>query len=248
METQLKTSENATVKAQMDYFAIFEKHESKAAKDVDNVVEEKKPVKVQRGILLKRKKWLGGWSERQFLLEGVVLSYAYPKGGDLARNAMGMAAGMAAGGLGGTDADMIQWGSFSQHYILDSRCKVQLQQESFGGYVLLLTVVGENNKPEEMTLKPHVSADSLLDMDGKKVDKVLRECEAWALALTKAIKQSKEPGASAGQRGSYSTSGKPLEAQMMGSVGALTSSLLDSGKKTMKKYAGGKPSLDDLVA
>jgi hypothetical protein len=92
---------------------------------------------------------------------------------------------------------MIQWGSFSQHYILDSRCKVQLQQESFGGYALLLTVVGENNKPEELTLKPHVSADSLLDMDGKKVDKVLRECEALALALTKAIKQSKETGASA---------------------------------------------------
>jgi hypothetical protein len=256
METQLKTAESATVKAQMDYFSIFEKHESQAGRDAAAAValdaKQKEP-KVQRGILLKRKKWLGGWSERQFVLEGTVLSYAYPKGGDLARNAMGMAAGMAVGGLGGgmggTDAEVIEWGSFSQHYIIDPRCKVQLQQESFGGYVLLLTLIGENGKPEEMTLKPHVSSDILTDMDGKNVDKVLRECETWAVALSNAINISKERGtkAAAGTRGSYSTSGRPLDAKVLGSVGALTSSILDSGKKAMKQAAF-KPSLDDLVA
>ena len=76
-----------------------------------------------------------------------------------------------------------------------------------------------------MTLKPYVEeSDSLLDMDGKSVNKVLRECEAWAVAISRAIKESRDKGLAVGAGGHandqnagrrFSTSGRPLDAKLM---------------------------------
>jgi hypothetical protein len=52
--------------------------------------QEEKPVVSKTGVFLKRKKWLGTWSERLFILTGSELSYAYPKPPSVQQVAMGM--------------------------------------------------------------------------------------------------------------------------------------------------------------
>ena len=123
-------------------------------------------------------------------------------------------------------------------------------------------VIGDDEKLEEMTLKPYVEeSDSLLDMDGKSVNKVLRECEAWAVAISRAIKQSRDKGPAVGAGGHatdqnagrrYSTSGRPLDAKLIKRVDKWGSKLLESGKSLGSQMLGtgaeGLSALDELVA
>jgi hypothetical protein len=161
---------------------------------------------IRQGVLMKRKKWMGGWAERLFVLTSTHLAYAYPckQGADAS--------------FGNTNSNGVgEWGHPAQRYTLRG-CEVSLLTVEGMACVQVRVHEESGGAAEDFVLRPHArlgqmpavtddSQESMTD-DARAAVRMAtaygskwtleKECHAWHAAIQKATRALAAPSTGSG--------------------------------------------------
>jgi hypothetical protein len=204
------------------------------------VVED--TTQIRTGVLMKKKKWMGGWTERMFILTPTHLAYAYPRSE-----------------AGDHTASKTKWGHPTQKYSLQD-CEVEVSIADGAACLHVRVHDDSTGAIEDMVLRPHqdlgkmpeinddAHATESMSLEAKAAVRMStaygsdwtqeKECKAWHAAIQRCRLQ-KNPSTRGGKA-----------VRNRSSLGAKSSSAKSPAtkEKSSRSRARGGRAVDDAPA